>query len=331
MKRPMLIIVSVVVAFVLLGTVMMALFGPYVGSTYYSVSSGLPGYGGGAPEYSVPQESFASAPLPASDQVKVMMEGMDSSNAQALQERMVIQNADLAIVVADPQARMSEIAAMAVAMGGHVVSSSLYTTYYGPNSVEAPEATMTIRVPQEKLDEALATIEKDAVKVNYENRTSEDITNFYVDLQSQLKAKEAAEKKLLEFLEKAEDTESTLAVYTQLQIIQSEIEVLKGQIKYYDESVALSAVSVRLIAEETVQPVEIGGWKLEGTVNEAVQNLIYFTQGFVRFLINLVVFFLPALIMVAVTFYILFLGGRGLYRRFRKSKGAVNVKEEEKK
>lgn len=244
---------------------------------------------------------------------------------------MVIQNADLAIVVADPQARMSEIAAMAVAMGGHVVSSSLYTTYYGPNSVEAPEATMTIRVPQEKLDEALATIEKDAVKVNYENRTSEDITSVYVDLQSQLKAKEAAEKKLLEFLEKAEDTESTLAVYTQLQIIQSEIEVLKGQIKYYDESVALSAVSIRLIAEETVQPVEIGGWKLQGTANEAVQDLIYFTQGFVQFLIRFVLYTLPALILVAIPLYLVFLGGRGIYRKLKKSKVATEVKTEEKK
>ncbi|RIK31119.1 MAG: hypothetical protein DCC56_02715 [Anaerolineae bacterium] len=328
MKRPILIIASVVVVFVLVGSVLMSLFSPRVGTSFSTINTSLPiGYGGGAPEYEVSQESFASAPLPASDQVKAALQVTDPQT----QERMVIQNADLAIVVADPQARMSEIAAMAVAMGGHVVSSSLYTTYYGPNSVEAPEATMTIRVPQEKLDEALATIEKDAVKVNYENRTSEDITSVYVDLQSQLKAKEAAEKKLLEFLEKAEDTESTLAVYTQLQIIQSEIEVLKGQIKYYDESVALSAVSIRLIAEETVQPVEIGGWKLQGTANEAVQDLIYFTQGFVQFLIRFVLYTLPALILVAIPLYLVFLGGRGIYRKLKKSKVATEVKTEEKK
>lgn len=327
MKRPILIILSVVVAFVLIGTVLMTLFGPYVGTTYNSVSSELPGYGGGAPESVVVQETINSAPVSMRDQAILAFQVLEPQK----QERMVIQNADLAIVVADPQARMSEIAAMAVAMGGHVVSSSLYTTYYGPNSVEAPEATLTIRVPQEKLDEALITIEKDAVKVNYENRTSEDITSLYVDLQSQLKAKEAAEKKLLEFLEKAEDTESTLAVYTQLQTIQSEIEVLKGQIKYYDESVALSAVSIRLIAEETVQPVEIGGWKLQGTANEAVQDLIYFTQGFVQFLIRFVLYTLPALILVAIPLYLVFLGGRGVYRRLKKSKVATEVKTEEKK
>ncbi len=122
-----------------------------------------------------------------------------------------------------------------------------------------------------------------------------------------------------------------LAVYTELQRIQSEIEVLKGQIKYYDESVALSAVSVRLIAEETVQPVEIGGWKLEGTANDAIQDLIYFTQGFIQFLIRFVLYTLPALVLVAIPLFLLFLGGRKLYRRFGKSKAAVEVKTEEKK
>ncbi|MCC6300659.1 MAG: DUF4349 domain-containing protein [Anaerolineales bacterium] len=328
MKRPILIIVSVVVAFVLVGSLGLNFFSLSVGRTFNSVSSGLPGYGGGgAPDYALFEEASAPATTPINAPLQLEIDQL----AVQTQERMVIQNADLAIVVADPKTRLSEIAAIAKEMGGFVVSSNLYTTSYGPNSVEAPEATITIRVPQERLDDALNAIKEGAVKVDYENRTSEDVTKAYVDLQSQLKAKQAAEKKLLEFLEKAEDTESALAVYTQLQVIQSEIEVLKGQIKYYDESVSTSAVSVRLIAEETVQPVEIGGWKLEGTLNDAVQKLINFTQGFVKFLINLVVFFLPALLMIAVTFYLLFLGGRGLFRRFRKSKVTAEVKDEGKK
>jgi len=323
MKRPMMIILSVIVAFVLLGTVTLRLLGPKVGYTYSAISSELPGYGGGGAPVSDSSVFITEASLPVSEEVY--------RSAPLQQERMIIQNVDLAIVVTDPKTRMSEIADMAKAMGGFVVSSNLYTTNYGPNYVEAPEATITIRVPQEKLDSALEAIKKDAVKVSYENRNSEDITNVYVDLQSQLKAKQAAEKKLLEILDQATDTEGVLAVYTQLQQIQSEIEVLKGQIKYYDESVALSAISMRLIAEETVQPVEVGGWKLEGTANEAIQNLIYFTQGFVRFLITFVLYTLPALILVAIPLYLLFLGGRKLYRRFKKSNTTAEVKSEEKK
>lgn len=331
MKRPVLIIVSVVVVFVLLGTAMISLLGPRVSSTFSTISNELPGGyggGGGAPDVYLAEPTLftdAAAPLPASEEIK------NVAVQQAQQERMVIQNADLAIVVADPKARMQEIAAMAAEMGGFVVSSNIYTTYYGPNSSEAPEASIVVRIPSDKLDDALEAIKKDAVDIQYENRSGQDVTNIYVDLQSQLRAKEAAEKKLLEILNKADKTEDVLAVYTQLQMIQSEIEVLKGQIKYYDESVALSAVSVRLIAEETVKPVEIGGWKLEGTANEAIQNLINFMQGFTRFLIQLVLFLLPALILIAIPIYAAFLGGRVMYRRFAKSKAKADVKEEEKK
>jgi predicted PurR-regulated permease PerM len=328
MKRPILIILSVVVAFVLVGSLLMTLFGPRIGQTFSSVSYELPGYGGGAPQYALPPEAPAydalGAPLPPSEEV------YRSATVQT-QERLVIQNADLAIVVADPKTRMTEIANMANEMGGFVVSSNIYTTYYGVNSVEAPAANIVIRVPSERLDEALEKIKEGAVDVDYENRTGQDVTSIYVDLQSQLKAKQAAEKQLLEIMEDATETEAVLAVYTQLQIIQSEIEVLKGQIKYYDESVALSAVNVTLIAEETVQPVEIGGWKLQGTANDAIQDLIYFTQGFVQFLIRLFLSVIPSLILMAIPLYLAFLGGRGLYRRFNKSKAVADVKEEKKK
>jgi hypothetical protein len=325
MKRPLLIILSVVVVFVLLGTAAISLFSSY---QMGAPSVALPGYGGGgAPDVYLAEPTFrldASAPLPASEEVKNALDVQQ-------QERMVIQNADLAIVVADPKARMQEIAAMTAEMGGFVVSSNLYTTFYGPNSTEAPEATIVIRIPSERLDEALDAIKEGAVEVDYENRSGQDVTSVYIDLQSQLSAKQAAEKKLLEFLDDAEDTEGALAVYTELQRIQSEIEVLKGQIKYYDESVALSAVSVRLIADETVQPVEIGGWKLGGAANEAIQDLIYFTQGFTRFLIRFVLFMLPSLILIAIPAYLVFLGGRALFRRFGRSKANGEAKVEEKK
>lgn len=327
MKRPILIILSAALAFVLVGSLLVNIFSPQVGRTFSNISYELPGYGeGAAPDAFAPASParFISTPLALSSD-----KAQNSSTTQS-QERMVIQNVDLAIVVADPKTRMSEIADMAKAIGGFVVSSNLYTTNYGANYAEAPEATIAIRVPQEKIDDALEAIKKDAVKVNYENRSSDDVTSAYVDLQSRLKAKQAAEKKLLEFLDQAADTEDVLAVYIQLQQIQSDIEVLKGQIKYYDESVALSAISIRLIAQETIQPVEVGGWKLQGAANDAVQDLVYFTQGFARSIIRFALFTLPSFILLAIPLYLFFLIARGFYRKFRKPK-AIEAAQEEKK
>jgi hypothetical protein len=252
-------------------------------------------------------------------------------NTAAQQDRLVIQNVDMRIVVPDPKIRMEEIGDLAVEMGGYVVASNLYQSQYGPNNIEVPGANMTVRIPSERLDEALEKIKEGAVKIEYENRSGEDVTNQYVDLESRLSAKRAAEKKLLEILEQAETTEDTLAVYSQLQQIQSEIEVLVGQMNYYRESAALSAVSIQLIAEETVQPIEIGGWKLQGTANDAVQDLIRFVQNFTQFLIRFVIFNLPVLILIAIPLYLAFLGGRALFRRYGKSKPEAEMKEDEKK
>jgi len=237
--------------------------------------------------------------------------------------------------VKDPEESMKSIAALAEGSGGYVVSSNLYKSSYGPNNIPVPEATISIRVPAEKLISILEQIKKDAAEVDYENVSGQDVTDQYVDLTSRLTAKQAAEKKLLEILKAAEKTEDVLAVYEQLQLIQSEIEVLKGQIKFIDQSAAMSSVSVRLIAEVGAQPIEIGGWKLQGTAKDAVEDLIYFTQGFTRFLIRFVIFILPALIQIAIPLALLYFGGRAVYRRFSisKVKTVVEVKEieEEKK
>jgi hypothetical protein len=333
MKRTLITIaLTTVVVLTLVGIVSSSLLGFGSMGVERSFSGG---YGGGQPEYYA--EAPAAAPAPAQTVFLDSNTGKDLAYEQSVAsttvvtERLVIQNVDMSIVVVDPKARMREIADMAVEMGGFVVSSNLYQSTYGPNNIEVPEANMTIRVPSERLDEALEKIKEGAVDVTYENRSGQDVTSAYVDLQSRLAAKQAAEKKLLEIMDDAVKTEDVLAVYAQLQMIQSEIEVLKGQIKYYDESVALSAVSIRLVAEETVKPIEIGGWKLKGTANDAVQDLILFTQGFTRFLIRFFLSFLPALILIAIPVYALFLGGRAVYRRFRKSKAIVEVKEAEEK
>lgn len=331
MKRTLITIaLTTVVVLVLAGLASSLMFG---GATYSSDQRSLydTGFGGGSPE--VMMEAPSAAPMPAEYYVSDagVKYDYEATIANLATERMVIQNVDMSIVVADPKARMDEIADMAVRMGGFVVSSNLYRSTYGPNQIEVPEGSMTIRVPSKQLDEALASIKEDVVEVTYENRSGQDVTSQYVDLQSRLKAKQEAEKNLLKIMDTATNAEDVLAIYMQVQNIQTEIESLKGQIQYYEESAALSAISIRLVAEETVKPIEIGGWKLQGTANDAVQDLILFTQGFTRFLIRFVLTILPALILLAIPAFFVFLGGRALFRRFNRSKAIASVNEEEKK
>jgi hypothetical protein len=317
MKRSTLII-SIVTGFILVAALVLVVSGPVVGAVFSRTSQSLEGvppyYESDAPEaYALPA---ATAMPPAAADKAQGGGGTGAANV----ERIVIQNADLAIVVSDVEARMKEIEAMAVRMGGFVVSSSLYQSYTS-NNVKAPEAMVVVRVPSEKLDEALGLIKKDVVEVQNESRTGTDVTAEYVDLQSRLKNLEAAEAQLQEILEKAEKTEDVINVFNQLVYYREQIELVKGQIEYYDQAAALSAVSVRIIAEETIQPIEIAGWKPEGVAREAVQDLIYFFQDFASFLIRFVIYTLPVLISIGVPLYLIFLGGRAIYRRARRKAG----------
>ncbi len=291
-----------------------------------------------APDYAM-EEGFAmSAPAAAPMDMDMAAEAMSdnavrsttSSSVEPAQvERLVIKNASLTITVDDPELTIAEITVLADTLSGHVVSSNTYQTYAN-NGIRVPEGTITIRVPSESLNDALERIKEDAVEVENETVSGEDVTDQYVDLQSELKAKKAFEARLLEFLEQAESTEDALNVYSQLQVIQSDIEVLTGQINYYERSAAMSSISVMVIATEKSKPIEIGGWELGETASEAVQDLIDYVQGFTRFMIRFIIFTLPVLITLALPFYLVFIGLRALVRRSRAKKAAKAEAKEEK-
>lgn len=214
-------------------------------------------------------------------------------------QRMVIKNAQLSIVVVEPAAAMDEIISMAEAMGGFVVSSNLWQTTLG-SGMTVDQASITIRVPAERLDEALTQIKAGAGEVRSENISGEDVTSQYTDLQSRLRNLEAAETQLAQIMAEAKKTEDVLQVYNNLVSVREEIEVIKGQMQYYEQAAALSSISIDIIADEADQPIQIGGWQPVGVAKDAIEALINFLQGFVNFLIWLVIYLLPVVIVIAI-------------------------------
>jgi hypothetical protein len=277
----------------------------------------------------MPRELAGAAPqlpaAPASDFAKSSVE-----NQPAGTDRLVIKNAELTIVVADVNARVSAIQAMADAMGGFVVSANVYQTT-AQDGTPVPQAQVVVRVPVARLTGALDQIKKDTVDIKSESQSGQDVTDQYVDLQSRLTAKQAAADQLTEIMKDATKTQDVLAVYNQLEQIESDIEVLKGQIKYTEQSAALSAISVTIIAEKTVKPLEVGGWKPQGVARDAIQSLIYFEQDFVDFMIRFVLLILPVLITIGIPLFLVFLLLRWLVRLLRKPKPAVEAPAPKKK
>lgn len=218
------------------------------------------------------------------------------TNSTAADQRIVIRNASLTIVVDDPGSSMSVISRMAEEMGGFVVTSDLHKTY-NRNGVEIPEATLTIRVPAEKLNDALTQIKqqvKDPLNdIRAENVSGQDVTKEYTDLNSRLKNYEDAEAQLREIMASASKPEDVLAIFNQLTQVRQEIEVLKGQIQYYQEAAALSSISVQIQAQAAVQPLEVGGWKPVGVARDAIQALINTMQFLASATIWILIYIIP--------------------------------------
>ncbi len=220
-----------------------------------------------------------------------------AADSAAPTDRLVIMNADLDIVVADPQAKVQAIVALASRMGGFVVEMNLYQAY-ASSGQRVPQAFVRIRVPAADLERALTEIKADAVEVRSETRSGQDVTQQYTDLQSQLRHLQAAEAELMEIMQEATDTQDVLDVFNQLEYYRAQIESVRGQIQYYEQSAAYSLISVTVVAEEAIQPIQIGPWTPKRAWNQAVQDLVRFLQNFADFSIRFFTYTLPVLILV---------------------------------
>lgn len=247
-------------------------------------------------------------------------------------ERVVIKNASITIIVDDPISAMTTIGDMAEAMDGFIVSSYLYkvTTREGR---EVPQGDITVRVPAKQLKVALDTIKSLVADpeedVRSEQVSGEDVTREYTDLTSRLRNLEQAQQQLTKIMAEARRTEDVLAVYNELTRINEQIEVIKGQIKYFDEAARLSAISVTIISKETIAPLTIGGWQPGGIARDAIQQLINALQFLGEVLIWMVLFCLPIGVIVAIPLYFI-IKGFLRWRRKRKSQKVQQASSAEK-
>lgn len=230
-------------------------------------------------------------------------------------DRLVIRTANMRVSVADPAKAVVDLSALANSTGGFVVSSNTWTST-SSQGVSYLSSNLTIRVPAEKLESIMAQIRAMAADaktgVLSESVSGQDVTSEYTDSNSRLRVLEAEEQQLVKLLDSATSLEYTLDIFRELTSIRSEIEVLKGQIKYLEESAALSAISVEFVAEASLQPIEIGGWKPAGIIRDAIQSLIGAAQGLATFLIRFAIIWLPFLVPLALIIYFI---RRGIKRR----------------
>jgi hypothetical protein len=128
---------------------------------------------------------------------------------------------------------------------------------------------------------------------------------------------EAAESSLREIMASATRTEDVMMVFNQLTQVRGEIETVRGQMRYYEESARLSAISIELIPDVAEQPIEIGGWHPEGVAKDAIVDLVRALQWLANALIRFGILWVPLLAIFGLPIWLI---GRAVARRRRARK-----------
>ena len=202
----------------------------------------------------------------------------------ATEERMIVRSGDMSLIVKNVVDTRDGIAQLAVTLGGYVVSSWI--------SGEGQEmrGSISVRVPDEKFDQALAELRKLAVRVERESTNSQDVTEQYTDLDARLKNAEATEKQYLALLNKATDVEDMLRIQDSLSRVRAEIEQIKGQMQYLERTSSMSLITASLQPAVSAKPLVSAGWSALETLKAAVRGLIAFGKWLVNIAIWLVIF-----------------------------------------
>ena len=120
------------------------------------------------------------------------------------------------------------------------------------NNLYQKENRFTIKIPQDSFDLIMDSIPQFAEFIDFENITSRDVTEEYIDIQSRLKTKLEIKERYESILRKrAKTVEDILATEEKLRVIQEEIEASQGRLNYLTNKVSLSTIEVNLY--ETVE------------------------------------------------------------------------------
>ena len=287
-----------------------------------------------APRY-VPAPAATQAPAiaaaPAPTAIVLTGNGSDATNANAgTSDHMIVKNGDIKLLVKDTDVALDGITQIVGDTQGYILSSRVwYEDYYGTNY---KHAQLTINVPVDQFENALRRLRGLAIRVTDENETGQDVTDQYVDLQSQLTNLEATRDRIKGFLDQAKTVDEALKINQQLSDIEGQIEQIKGKINYLSSRSAFSTINIELEPDlpkivatptatatitptPTLVPIEpLGPWNPSRTTKEALQTLVAAYRVIIDFLIWVFVVVVPIFAPPILVVWLLV----WLAKRFRK-------------
>ena len=136
-------------------------------------------------------------------------------------QRKLIRDVNLEVETETFDELLSTVGEKTGNLGGYIEESYTYngSNYYGKGT---RNASLTIRIPAEKLDEFLSAV-AEISNVISRNESITDVTLQYVDMESHKKVLLTEQERLIELLEKAETIEDIISLESRLSEVRYQI------------------------------------------------------------------------------------------------------------
>ena len=169
----------------------------------------------------------------------------DTDSAQVQSDRMLVWTAELSVEAWDVGKAVAEAVAMTERAGGFVEKKS--------NSGES-SAYLKLRVPTRALKDTVAGLETLGTVTRREIE-GEDVTEDYIDTAARLKNKVVLRDRLQQLLAKATEVKDILAIETELNRVQGDIDSMEGRIKSLKGRVDYATITINLERKAVLGPL----------------------------------------------------------------------------
>ena len=158
-------------------------------------------------------------------------------------DRKMVRTSALDLVVKDPGDTSDKIRQLAERLGGFLVNSATR------GGQDAGAASLTVRIPTDRFEEARAEIRKLGMRVESEHVEAQDVTRQYVDLDANLRNLRAEEIRYLSIMKRASTVKDTLEVSEKLSEVRGQIEQQQAEFEALSKQVETVAITVSLRTE----------------------------------------------------------------------------------
>ena len=256
-----------------------------------------------------------------------------SADSSDINPDKIIYSADTTIETTEFDETIAGLNELIAQYDGWIESSSVNgANYYSKSrgSASNRSASYTVRIPSENFQTLMNSLST-LGNIPYTHTYTQNVTAQYYDTQARMNAYKAQETKLLEMMDLAESVEDIIAIEEKLTDVRYMIESLQSSLNNWDRRVNYSTVDIsvnEVSAYTPSAPIKVSyGERLVNSFVGSVKGAVEFFKDLLVFIVSMI----PALVILALLFFVFRPLFRKLFPKWKEKREARKAAKAAKK